>query len=85
VIGHPFTTGNSTATAPFIDDNTLEILADATEILRIVRSGEIYNNADQLTAIASLAAQAHALIPDAVADAIDQRLHLETNRPLPRP
>ncbi len=63
--------GTSTVTAPAIDETSAQILEAAIEALTAARSGETLNAADRLTALASLAAQAQALIPDAIADAVD--------------
>jgi hypothetical protein len=68
----PLTIGNSSVTAPVIDEHSAQILETAIEALTAARSGETYNAADRLTSLASLAAQAQALIPDAIADAVDQ-------------
>jgi hypothetical protein len=70
--GETLTIGTSTVTAPYIDDDSAQVIADAIDTLRLLRSAEMYNSADHLSVLASLATQTQALIPDAIADAVEQ-------------
>ena len=70
--GTPLTIGVSTVVAPQIDNDSATALEQALEILRLLRGGEPYNSADRLTALTSITAAAHAALPDAIADAVEQ-------------
>jgi hypothetical protein len=77
VNGTPLTIGNSVVAAPMADDDSRTALAEALEILRLLRDGEMFNAADRLTALASIAAEVDAELSDAVADAVDQGFPFE--------
>jgi hypothetical protein len=70
--GTPLTIGVSTVVAPQIDEDSATALEQALELLRLLRGGEHYNSADRLTALASITAAAHAALPEAIADAVEQ-------------
>lgn len=70
--GKPLIIGVSTVVAPFVDDDSHTALEEALEILRVLRGGELYNYADHLATVASIAAAAQAALPDAIADAVEQ-------------
>ncbi len=72
MIGPRLVVGSSAVSGPVASDELTDIVAEAIEMLRIAHGGEAYNSADRLTLLASLAAGANALIPDAIADAVDQ-------------
>lgn len=69
--GQPLTIGASSVAAPQLDHDSTTALAEAIETLRLLRGGELYNSADQLTVLASIAAAAQQAIPDAIADAVE--------------
>ena len=70
--GETLTIGTSTVTAPYIDDDSAQVIEDAIDTLRLLRSAEMYNSADHLSLLVSLANQTRALIPDAIAQAVEQ-------------
>lgn len=70
--GTPLTIGASSVAAPQLDDDATTAVEEALETLRLLRNGERYNNADRLTALSSIALAAQALLPDAIADAVEQ-------------
>jgi hypothetical protein len=70
--GETLTIGVSVVTAPYIDDDSAQVIADAIDTLRLLRSAEMYNSADDLSLLVSLATQARALIPDAIDAAVEQ-------------
>jgi hypothetical protein len=75
--GTPLTIGHSAVAAPMADDDSRAALAEALEVLRLLRHGDMFNAADRLTALASIAAEVEAELPDAVADAVDQDFTFE--------
>jgi hypothetical protein len=70
--GTPLTIGASSVAAPQLDGDATTAVEEALETLRLLRNGERYNNADRLTALSSIALAAQALLPDAIADAVEQ-------------
>lgn len=75
--GTTLTIGVATVAAPQLDDDSAVALEEALKTLRLLRSGETYNSADRLTALASLAAHVQAMLPGAIADAVEQGFRWE--------